>query len=49
MLPVLVELHAASAEGSSRKKEEKEESVVKPKFADNYVGRPNERVSSFYL
>ena len=40
MWPVLVEFRSANAESSWRKKK-KEESVVKYKSADMYVGRPN--------
>ena len=43
MWPILVEYRSASSEIRRRKKKErqKEESVVKHKSADKYVGRPN--------
>jgi len=43
MWPVMVEFRSASSEIRGRKKERKEESVVKSQSAGNYVGRHNNK------
>jgi len=40
MWPIFVEFRSASSEIRRRKKKEEQESVVKYKSADMYVGRP---------
>jgi len=43
MWPDMVELRSASTEIRGEKEKDEEETLVKYKSADNYVGRPNNK------